>query len=271
MRDASSRSRAKTMGLGMSRPVKGAIHVPHASPETYRLGVLPRPLPIVAVLRRPMERFVMVNLLVFKKAASKPHEGRSGREAYMTYAATVERIQGSLGSRLLWSGDLEAQLIGGSEPRFEMAGLLEYTSPRAFLGFAFAGRSDGKARSAGLAGQWLLACTTVERAEAPDADANGLALLELVGDAEPAWRTSWRSEITRGGGRLLWSGRVDQRVIGAASPAVRRVVLHALPIGTQVAGFFASDPVQALRAEKARPRPWWVFAARSVDLLPGLR
>ena len=102
----------------------------------------------------------MVNLLVFKKTASKPHEGRSGREAYMTYAATVEREQGSMGSKLLWSGDLETQLIGRSDPRFEMAGLLEYGSPRAFLAFATAGRADTKARAAGLAGQWLLACTT---------------------------------------------------------------------------------------------------------------
>ena len=96
MRHAPSRSRAKTTGLGMSRTAKGAIHVPHASPDTYRLGVLPRPLPVVAVLRRPKERFVMVNLLVFKKAASKPHEGRSGREAYVTYAATVERTPDEL-------------------------------------------------------------------------------------------------------------------------------------------------------------------------------
>ena len=245
--------------------------MPHTNPGTYRLGALPRPLPIVAVLRRPRERFVMVNLLVFKKTASKPHVGRSGRETYMTYAATVEHAQGSMGSKLLWSGDLQAQLTGATEPQFEMAGLLEYASPRAFLAFALSARSDTKARSAGLAGQWLLACTTEERAEAPEADADGLALLELVGDAEPAWRTSWRNEITHRGGRLLWSGRVDQHVIGTASPAVRRVLLHALPDEAQSAELVTSDVVRALRASEARPRSWWLFAARSADLLPGLR
>ena len=43
----------------------------------------------------------MVKLLAFKPNAGKPCEGRSGREAYMTYAATVEQAQGSMGSKLL--------------------------------------------------------------------------------------------------------------------------------------------------------------------------
>ncbi len=241
----------------------------NAPPATYRLGVWPRLRPIVAVLRRPAERFVMVNLLAFKEHASRPHEGRSGRAAYLTYAATVEHAQGSMGSKLLWTGDLGAPLLGGNGPRFEMAGLLEYASPRAFLAFATSGRSDTKARAAGLAGQWLLACTTEARAETPDVD--GLALLELVGDDESAWRTRWRCEVARLGASPLWSGRVDQHVIGTASPAVRRVVLHALPDEAQLAALVASDAVRALRASEARPRPWWVFAARSADLLPGLR
>lgn len=240
-----------------------------ATHETYRLGVWPRLRPIIAVLRRPAQRFVMLNLLAFKVKASEPHEGRSGREAYMTYAATVEHAQGSMGSKLLWTGDLEAPLDSRSGPPFEMAGLLEYASPRAFLSFATSGRSDTKARAAGLAGQWLLACTTEARAEATDVD--GPALLELLGDDEPAWRTRWRNEIARHGGQPLWSGRVDQHVIGTASPPVRHVVLHALPDEGQLAELGASDAVRALRASAARPRPWWVFAARSADLLPGLR
>lgn len=240
-----------------------------ATPETHRLGVWPRLRPIVAVLRRPAECFVMVNLLAFKEHASKPHEGRSGREAYLTYAATVEQTQGPMGSKLLWTGELDAPLLGGNGPRFEMVGLLEYASPRTFLAFATSGRSDTKARAAGLAGQWLLACTTEARAEALDAD--GPAVVELVGDDEPAWRATWRHEIARRGGRPLWSGRVDQHVIGTASPAVRRVVLHALPDAGQLAELGASDAVRALRESEARPQPWWAYAARSADLLPGLR
>ena len=213
----------------------------------------------------------MVNLLAFKKTASKPHEGRTGREAYMTYAATVEHTQGSMGSKLLWSGDLEAELIGRSEPRLEMVGLLEYASPRAFLAFAISGRSDTQARAAGLAGQWLLACTTEERTEDRNADSEGLALVELAGDGETAWWTRWRDAIERRGGCLMWSGRVDQHVIGTALRPVKRVVLHAFPDEIQLAELMASDVVRALRASGARPHPWWVFAARSVDLLPGLR
>jgi hypothetical protein len=211
----------------------------------------------------------MVNLLAFKEHASQPHEGQSGREAYMAYAATVERAQGPMGSKLLWTGDLGAPLLGENGPRFEMLGLLEYANPRAFLAFATSGGSDTRARAAGLAGQWLLACTTDARAAASDED--GPALLELVGDDEPAWRATWRNEIARRGGRPLWSGRVDQHVIGTASPAVRRVVLHALPDEAQLAELVASDAVRALRASGARLRPWWLFAARSADLLPGLR
>ena len=218
--------------------------MPHTVPETYRLGVLPRLLPILAVLRRPRERFVMVNLLAFKPNAGKPYEGRSGREAYMTYAATVEQAQGPMGSKLLWGGDLTRRSIGPSEPRFEMAGLLEYASPRAFLTFATSGRSNTKARAAGLAGQWLLACTTEARAEVPDGDASSLALLELIGEGDAAWRTSWRNAIEARGGRLLWSGRVDQHVIGTSSPAVRRVVLHRLP-----------DEAQTRSALRVRRRP----------------
>jgi len=243
--------------------------VAHATRDTYRLGVLPRLSPLGAVLLRPRERFVMVNLLAFKPNAGKPYEGRTGRGAYMAYAATVEQTQGSMGSKWLWGGDLEAPLIGPSEPRFEMAGLLEYASPRAFLTFATSGRSDTKARAAGLEGQWLLACTTEEHAETPNAD--GPVLLELVGDGAPVWHANWRSAIEARGGHLLWSGRVDQHVIGASSPNVKRVALHRLPDEAQLAALLESDAVRALRASEARPRPWWVYSARSVDLLPGLR
>jgi hypothetical protein len=49
------------------------------------------------------------------------------------------------------------------------------------------------------------------------------------------------------------------------------VALHALPDETQLAELVASHTVRALRASEARPHPWWVLAARSADLLPGLR
>ena len=65
-----------------------------------------------------------------------------------------------------------------------MVDLPEYAGPRAFHTFATSGRSDTKARAPARAGQCLLACTTEARTDAVDAD--GPALLELVGDRRPA-------------------------------------------------------------------------------------
>ena len=104
-----------------------------ATLDKYELGVLPGPISMARVLARPNERFVMVNLLVFKDEATKPYEGITGRAAYQKYVETVVKIQGPMDSKLLWNGNVTDQLVGDSEPRFEVAALLEYcllyTSP----------------------------------------------------------------------------------------------------------------------------------------------
>ncbi|MCP4503023.1 MAG: hypothetical protein GY822_24055 [Deltaproteobacteria bacterium] len=240
----------------------------HETLDVFELGVLPRPLAAGSVLLRPKKRFVMVNLLVFKEKATEPHIGLSGREAYLRYAATVEQIQGPEGSKLLWSGDITQQLVGHSEPRFEVGALLEYASPGAFIKFAVGGKSDTKARAAGLEGQWLLACTTERVSDIPP---GGVGLVEIVGQSDNSSRPAWTAAVKTHGGREVWSGRVDQHVIGKASPAVERVVLHWLPDEEALTGLLTSDSFQRMKGDETLPRPWWVFSATTADLLPGLR
>ena len=228
--------------------------------DSYKLGVQPRLLPFAGLLLRPNERFVMVNFLVFKGKATKPHEGLTGREAYMKYAASAVQAQDGMGSRFLWKGDISAQLVGTSVPRFEVGALLEYASPRTFLKYATTGKADTKARTAGLLGQWLLACTTEHSEEAPE---GGVVLLEVLGKGDGSWRASWLKSIESRGGRLVWSGRVDQHVLGDASPSIERVQVHWLPDQAAVANLLASDSVRSLLAGDTPTRPWWVFSATS--------
>ena len=88
----------------------------------------------------------MVNLLAFKPNAGKPYEGRTGREAYMAYAATVEHVQGQIGSSLWWSGDLAEPRIGLDPPPFESVGLL-------------AGTTEERAEAPG--GDWVAGSKTI--------------------------------------------------------------------------------------------------------------
>jgi uncharacterized protein (DUF1330 family) len=239
-----------------------------ATLDKYELGVLPGPISMARVLARPNERFVMVNLLVFKDEATKPYEGMTGREAYQKYVETVEKIQGPMGSTLLWNGDVTDQLVGDSEPRFEVAALLKYASPRAFAKFALTSDADTKARKAGLLGQWLLACTTERYEPAPP---GGVGLFELLGAGDDGWRAEWEHAIEAHGGQTVWVGRADQHVIGAAAPAVERVVLHWFADDAAVQRLMSSDAVASIRRQAQVPRPWWVFSVRTGELLKGLQ
>ena len=233
-----------------------------------RLDVLPSPLDLVRGLWRPHAPFVMVNLLVFKDEATKPYEGMTGREAYQKYVETVEKIQGPMGSKLLWNGDVTEQLVGDSEPRFEVAALLEYESPRAFAKFALTSDADTKARKAGLLGQWLLACTMERYEPAPPA---GVGLFEVLGAGDDVWRTEWERALEAHGAQTVWIGHVDQHVIGAAAPAVERVALHWFADDAASKRLMSSDAVASIRRQAQAPRPWWVFSIRTGKLLEGLR
>lgn len=76
------------------------------SMDRHKLGRYPRVDKLPRLPMRPSGPVVMVNLLAFKERATGAYAGRSGREAYQDYARGAALAQRSMGSRLVWSGDL---------------------------------------------------------------------------------------------------------------------------------------------------------------------
>jgi uncharacterized protein (DUF1330 family) len=147
--------------------------------DVYEIEVLPDFSALQSVTDRPDERFVMVNMLVFKDMATgEGFEGLTGREAYQLYAEGLREAQMAIGSRLIWAGTVHAQVVGRSDPVFQSMALLEYASPTAFLGFATEPGDNPEARSAGLEGQWLVPSTTLGEGDA-GSDPTGSAPEEL--------------------------------------------------------------------------------------------
>ena len=107
---------------------------------------------------------VMVNLLRFKAAADAPDEGLSGEEAYRRYAAPMIAFVTSKGGRLIWSGRVDSQVIGGGGEEFEVIALVEYPSRKALVEIAADPhfKEISIHRATGLEGQWLIATTTTE-------------------------------------------------------------------------------------------------------------
>jgi len=87
---------------------------------------------------------------VERSTAGEGFEGLTGAEAYAIYTEGLIDAQMALGSRLIWSGSVQAQVVGVSEPLFQTMALLEYASPQVFLGFAQQPGDAPEARSAGL-------------------------------------------------------------------------------------------------------------------------
>jgi uncharacterized protein (DUF1330 family) len=103
----------------------------------------------------------MVNLLKFHTTAQYT-DGRaeqiSGREAYMRYVAEMAPIVAAAGGRFLFSGDVQALLIGEVGELWDAVGIAEYPSRAEFHRIATSPEvhSIGVHRDAGLAGQLLI-------------------------------------------------------------------------------------------------------------------
>jgi hypothetical protein len=65
------------------------------------------------------------------------------------------------GGRFVWSGRVTAQVVGTGGEGFEIVGLVEYPSRKAFVEIATSQEVAriGVHRTEGLEGQWLLATT----------------------------------------------------------------------------------------------------------------
>lgn len=127
-----------------------------------KIAQQPEPSQIKALLEGPADTpVVMLNLLSFKDAADGGNEGMSGQESYQLYAANMKKFVESKGGRFIWSGRVDSVVIGESDADFDVVGLVEYPSRKAFLEIASSAhvKEIGQDRSRGLAGQWLIAMT----------------------------------------------------------------------------------------------------------------
>jgi uncharacterized protein (DUF1330 family) len=106
----------------------------------------------------------MVNLLKFKQQAEYT-DGRestlSGREAYGLYGARMREFCESRGCRFLFAAAVARLIIGSVEEEWDAVAVVEYPSKEAFVEIATSPeiREFGIHRSAGLAGQLLIATT----------------------------------------------------------------------------------------------------------------
>ena len=235
--------------------------------DTFEITVAPNPTVVRELLGRPDAPVVMVNLHVYKDMATgEGFDGFTGAEAYARYVRGLTNAQAAIGSRLIWSGQVEAQVVGSSDPVFENMALLEYASPSAFIGFARSPGDAPQARTAGLLGQWLVASTSIDEgalstATAPPGDlpstdelvaTTGLSteqlgrlldgsaeasvfIVELLrfaddsGDAYRPYRKALELAIEAAGGALVWRGAYDTLVLGGAVPGFHEMVVTRYP------------------------------------------
>ena len=214
----------------------------------------------------------------------------------------MTRAQSDIGSRLIWAGSIQQQFIGNSEPTFENVALLEYASPSTFRQFARKPGDSGKARTAGLRGQWLLASTTVEEDKSVDAsigtDSNpsqppgntglsssevsrlqqggandALFIVELLGFSDDsgeryqAYQQALSAAIGAVGGHRLWVGHIDSQVIGSASPSFDQLLVTRYPHRNAYLAAL-SDPAVAAQLDSRREgiALHWAYTAIATEL-----
>ena len=240
----------------------------------HSLGVMPNPLKIMRALIRPTQPFVMINMLLFKQQATGEYAHLTGEEAYGVYATSVEKVQGPLGSRLIWSGSVRQDMTENKSPSFDAIGLLEYASPRAFLQANFKGKSNTKARTAGLKGQWLIAATTLAEGKLPEPNEEHLVLVELSGgmkgnlELAHRWFEVRQSIYQRVGAIILWRGCCDHHVLGTAKPDIEDVLVTWFPNPNTMNEVMSSP--QMIECLKSI-HPYLTYTASSIDLLKQLR
>ena len=240
------------------------------------LGSFPNPLKLARALIRPDKPFVMINMLSYKEQATGDYAHLTGEEAYERYVQSVQKAQAPLGSRLLWSGQVQQKLTEGKVPGFHSIAFLEYASPKAFLEFVTLGGSNTKARAAGLYGQWLIASITLEANELPESSNEGhIVLVELSGGTKrnPEVRKMWgevrKSTYQVAGAKTLWHGRCDHHILGTASPGIEEVLATWFPNASALEQVM-NDPKRNEHLQNKRP--YSAFTANSMTgFLPELR
>ena len=295
---------AAVLGAACGNPPAPTPGFPDTALDTYEITVAPNPAVFSQLMSRPDDRFVMVNMLVYKEAAEgEGFEGLSGAEAYGRYASGVTTAQNAIGSRMIWVGAVERQVVGTSDPRFATVALLEYASPSAFLGFARSGGDAPEARSAGLRGQWLVASTSLDEEAPSTATASpgvlppteelvattGLSapqldrlldgptdapvfIVELLrfadgsGDAYRPYRDTLEAAGTAVGRSLVWRGAFDFQVLGAAAPSFHEMVVTRYPNRAAYLRVLGDEGViAASQARVAGLAGHWIYTASETE------
>jgi uncharacterized protein (DUF1330 family) len=100
-------------------------------------AVLPTQAQAAEIFASPEDGpFVMVNLLKFKAKADYgdgKDSGLSGREAYERYSSKMSKLVEKAGGRVLYAGRVVRMMIGTCDPMWDVVGLVEYPSRKAFL------------------------------------------------------------------------------------------------------------------------------------------
>jgi uncharacterized protein (DUF1330 family) len=275
--------------------------------DVYEIEVLPDSSALQSVTGRPDERFVMVNMLVFKDMAEgEGFEGLTGLEAYQLYAEGLREAQTAIGSRLIWAGTVQAQVVGSSDPVFQSMALLEYASPSAFVGFATEPGDNPEARSAGLEGQWLVPSTTLGEGdvgsestgsapeELPDIDAlvqtTGLSeeqigrvldgpldepvfIVELLrfSDGDRSTYAQYEAGIApvlqEQGARFVWRGSYDGFVLGAGEPGFDEQTVTEYPNRAAYLLTLSDPRVAAVSSFRADGlETHWIYTAGEADI-----
>lgn len=275
-----------------------------AALDEYEIAVEADASVFVDLMALDLEPMVMVNLMVYRdEAVGEGFEGMTGQEAYSLYADAIDEIQAEIGSRLIWVGGVDAQVVGTSDPVFQAVALLEYASSDAFLGFAQSIPAEASAaRAAGLEGQWAIVATTVAEddgalgagSDCPSwsasdaADATGLSesqatqlldgpadesvvvleLLRSTGDLTEldAYLDAMATVQDELGARLRWRGDLVLQVIGTASPGFELVLATEYPSRDCYLTALADERVTSLAQERADGADvHWIYAALDVD------
>jgi uncharacterized protein (DUF1330 family) len=275
-----------------------------AALDDYGIAVEPDPAVMAGLFEIDVEPVVMVNLLRYRdEAVGEGFEGMTGAEAYQQYISAIVDTQNEIGSRLIWGGSVDAQVVGSSDPVFDSVGLLEYASVDAFFGYAASIPADAAAaREAGLEGQWLIAASTV--AEDGGALGDGSACSTWTAEAAAAATGLSEAQVTRLldgptdeavtildlirpsgavadldayldalaeaqadlGARQRWRGTLMLQLLGTASPGVELLMATEYPSRQCALTALADERVTSLAdARVSGAELYWIYAATSQD------
>jgi hypothetical protein len=275
--------------------------------DTFGIGVIPRLDGVLNLMVQPDEPFVAMNALVFKEQATgEEYEGLTGEEAYMIYTEGLSDTLAQMNSRLIWTGRVQHQILGESDPAFEAFGLLEYSSPKNLLQLMTDPGDAPEARTAGLYGQWNISSQTLDETglravsvtqetlpdmaelvlltgmteeqinlllESPADEPVFVVEMMRFSDTNGVQYAPFRDALTAVyefyGAALIWRGEFDYFFIGIAKPEFHQMVVTMFPNPAAYLLMLCDPQVTAaLNAKKNGLAIHWAYTAVKLDSTP---